>query len=29
MSADGTEFCSAEHVAEFAMQLYDSDAVVG
>ena len=29
MSADGIEFHSADHVAELAMQLYDSDAVVG
>ena len=29
MSADGIEFHTADHVAELAMQLYDSDAVVG
>ena len=29
MSVDGIEFQSAEHVARLAMQLYDSDAVVG
>jgi short-subunit dehydrogenase len=29
MSADGIEFHTADQVAEFAMQLYDSDAVVG
>lgn len=29
MSADGLEFHTADHVAELAMQLYDSDAVVG
>jgi short-subunit dehydrogenase len=29
MSVDGIEFHSAKHVARLAMQLYDSDAVVG
>lgn len=29
MSTDGIEFHSADHVAGLAMQLYDSDAVVG
>ncbi len=29
VNVDGIQFHTAEQVAEFAMQLYDSDAVVG